>query len=473
MAIAITRQPKLKKLCSTLVPLIFTATEYTANTTNIVATCYLTNQTTAVETQISGKFRMAPSLTQLDTFHFDSSEIFNSITKYTLKDYPGNIKLGTNGGSLITQKVWTDVATYYVRVKFQREYLDAATGLIVLEPFTTDSNYFYIHEGCPERSWLNDMVLNNGGNNGSIFEFFDFKYSVDNLTNRYFTNYPIVTRKISGNRRMSNVKIHETESYMLMFVAPPDTGLCSQSEIYIKTYSDDFITLLNTHVINIVEDPNMQSVLVGFRDIKNGFTPIVGEGTDFANVKNYSVSFNVGYDNGGACAIIENATRYDFNVDRSCIENGGYMRFAFKNMLGGYDMVSSRGSYINKTKNKFQTFEKSLGYEDWNDSMEFGKSNWSNTNISSFSVTTQSLTPENAQHFAEMFSSTQVYLRVKNDSYKKISNTDSTITALEQPYYYEPIVITAGSQNIINSTGNTQKLSFSFDMAVNQRNPRY
>ena len=98
MAIVITSQPKSDKLCSTLVPLKFIVTETTADTTNIVATCYVTNQTTAVETQISGKFRMAPSLTQVDTFLFDSSEIFNTLTKYTLKDYPNNIQLGTNGG---------------------------------------------------------------------------------------------------------------------------------------------------------------------------------------------------------------------------------------------------------------------------------------------------------------------------------------------------------------------------------------
>ena len=72
-----------------------------------------------------------------------------------------------------------------------------------------------------------------------------------------------------------------------------------------------------------------------------------------------------------------------------------------------------------------------------------------------------------------MFSSTQVYLRVENDSYKKVYDVDATITALEQPYFYEPIVINAGSQNIIDSSNNTKKLTFSFDMAVNQRNPRY
>ena len=258
-----------------------------------------------------------------------------------------------------------------------------------------------------------------------------------------------------------------------MFVAPLDNRICNDYKIYIKTYSDDFLTFLNIHAIDVSESPNLQSVLVGFRDIKNAFTPIAAEGTNFINVKNYSVSFVAGNDSGGTCVYSEMSTIYNFNVDRSCIENGGYMRFAFKNMLGGYDMVSSRGAFVEKTKNKFQTFEQSLGYDNWNKAMDFGNSNWSNTNVKGFSVTTHNLKPEYAAHFAEMFSSTQVYLRVENDSYKKVYDVDATITALEQPYFYEPIVINAGSQNIIDSSNNTKKLTFSFDMAVNQRNPRY
>lgn len=472
MAIVITSQPKLNKLCSTLVPLKFIVTETTADTTNIVATCYVTNQTTGVQTQISGKFRMAPSLTQVDTFLFDSSEIFNTLTKYTLKDYPNNIQLGTNEGSLLTQKSWPDVATYFVDVRFQREYLDAATGLIVLESGTTNSNRFFVHEGVPEKRWLNDMVTSNG-NNASVFDYFNFYFDTDIQYKRYFTNYPIIKRNQTTSLRTSNVKIHESESYMLMFVAPLDNRTCNDYIIYIKTYSDDFLTFLNIHAIDVSESPNLQSVLVGFRDIKNAFTPIAAEGSNFINVKNYSVSFMAGNDNGGTCVYSEMSTIYNFNVDRSCIENGGYMRFAFKNMLGGYDMVSSRGSFVEKTKNKFQTFEQSLGYDNWNNAMDFGNSNWSNTNVKGFSVTTQNLKPEYAAHFAEMFSSTQVYLRVKNDSYKKVYDVDATITSLEQPYFYEPIVINAGSQNIIDSSNNTKKLTFSFDMAVNQRNPRY
>tara|TARA_R110000803_G_scaffold59599_2_gene118364 strand:- start:4075 stop:5493 length:1419 start_codon:yes stop_codon:yes gene_type:complete len=472
MAIVINTQPTSNKLCSTLVPLKFIVTETTADTTNIVATCYIYDQTTAVETQISGKFRMAPSLSQVDTFLFDSSEIFNTLTKYTLKDYPNNIQLGTNEGSLLTQKIWQDVATYYVAVKFQREYLDAATGLIVLEAATINSNRFYVHEGVPEKRWLNDMV-NSNGSSASVFDYFNFYFDTDKQYKRYFTNYPIIKRNQTTSLRTSNVKIHKSESYMLMFVAPIDTRLCNDYKIYIKTYSDDFLTFLNIHAIDVSDSPNLQSVLVGFRDIKNAFTPIAAEGSNFINVKNYSVSFMVGNDNGGTCVYSEMSTIYNFNVDRSCIDNGGYMRFAFKNMLGGYDMVSSRGAFVEKTKNKFQTFEQSLGYDNWNNAMDFGNSNWSNTNVKGFSVTTHNLKPEYAAHFAEMFSSTQVYLRVENDSYKKIYDVDATITALEQPYFYEPIVINAGSQNIIDSSNNTKKLTFSFDMAVNQRNPRY
>ena len=84
MAISITSQPNTSVLCSTLIPIVIKVNEATANTTNIIATCYWIDQTTSASTQIGAQYRMAPDIDDADDFLFDSSEIFNTLTKYTL-----------------------------------------------------------------------------------------------------------------------------------------------------------------------------------------------------------------------------------------------------------------------------------------------------------------------------------------------------------------------------------------------------
>ena len=470
MAISITTQPTTDTLCSTLIPLKLSVTEATADTTNIVATCYYTNQTTSVETQISGKFRMAPSLTNADNFNFDSSEIFNGLTKYTLADYPNNIDLGSNVGTTNSLQTWADVATFKVRVKFQREYLDATTGLIVLDATFTDSNYFYIHEGSPEKNWILNVVESNGQSD-SVFDYFNFQSQIKK--NRFFTNYPIT--KLSDGTIKSNVNIHENESYMLAFVAPP-TSFCGY-KFTIETYSGNFTTLLNTHDLAVTESDNLQTVLVGFRDLYNGFAPNAAEGnvsgSEFINVNSYKVIPMTGNTLASPCTYVIGGTEFHFRVNRGCLLNSGYLRFCFKNMLGGYDMVSSNGEYIVKENNTFQSFEQTLGFDNWHSPMNFGNSNWANSNVEKYTVTTESLTPKNATHFAEMFSSTQVYLRVNNNSNNKVFSSSLNNAAAAQPYVFYPIVLEGGVNSISKTSDNYSKLNFSFNMAVNQSNPRY
>ena len=470
MAIVINTEPTNLVLCSTLVPLKFKVTEATANTTNIVASCFYEDQTTSVEYQIGTKYRMSPSLTNADEFFFDASEIFNTKTKYTLNDAPNSWKLGANESNLSYQ-IWEDIASWKVRVKFQREYLDSTTGLIVLETATTDSNDFFIHEGSPEKTWLTQVVSSNGQSE-SIFQYFTLNYNSGVRSKRFLTNYPIV--KESGSLKRSLVKIHETEQFMLSFYAPV-TSLCGY-ELRISTY-DSSGSLFQTHTLTLTEDNNFATVAVGFRDLQNSFTPSVAEGNVagnlFANVASYTVAIYAGTIVGSPCTFQQGSTRFEFEVDRSCISNVGYARFCFKNMLGGYDMVTSRGQINEKTKNAFEQFEKSLGFDSWTDAMAFGNSNWANENTKKFSVVTQAMKPEFAAHFAEMFSSTDVYLRQKNESYFKVYDSDLNDDAELKPYKYYPIVITAATQPTFNSSDQRTKLKFDFAMAVNQRNPRY
>ena len=80
---------------------------------------------------------------------------------------------------------------------------------------------------------------------------------------------------------------------------------------------------------------------------------------------------------------------------------------------------------------------------------------------------------ENAAHFAEMFSSTQVYLREANDSSFKMWDTNETQNSIDVPYKFIPITITAGTQQVRKTSDNLSVLSFNFEAAVGQRNPRY
>lgn len=469
MAIVINTQPDTSKICSTLIPLVFDVTETTTDTTNIIASCYYIDQATGlITTQIGAKYRMAPNLSNVDNFIFDASEIFNTLTKYTLNDAPNNWKLGANNDSTpypLGLQTWTEIAGWKVRVKFQREYLDSTSGLIVLDPAFTNSNLFYIAEGSPEQKFLTQIVDSNGQVN-SVFDTFMLSYQpTGNLSRRLLTNYPMQSYNYG---LYSYVTIHESEQYMISFF--PNLSIYTDFNIAFLTFSGT--TPLAVHNLQVDESNNLTTACVGFRDLIHSFTPSGSEGTDFVNVTKYLVLVQCSTSTTLPSTYVNATGIYEFKVDRSCIKNVGYLRFCFKNMLGGFDMVTSRGKYNMKTNNKFNEYEQSLGYYSWSESMAFGKANWANENEVRYSVKTQPMKPIYAAHFAEMFSSTQVYLREKNDSSLKINDSTETQYSIDVPYKFNPIVITAGTTTTLRTDENLVVLEFEFSMAVNQRNPR-
>jgi hypothetical protein len=469
MAIVINTQPDTSKICSTLIPLVFDVTETTTDTTNIIASCYFIDQATGlITTQIGAKYRMAPNLSNVDNFIFDASEIFNTLTKYTLNDAPNNWKLGANNDATpypLGLQTWSEIAGWKVRVKFQREYLDSTSGLIVLDPAFTNSNLFYIAEGSPEQKFLTQIVDSNGQAN-SVFDTFMLSYQPSgNLSRRLLTNYPMQSYNYG---LYSYVTIHESEQYMISFF--PNLSIYTDFNIAFLTFSGT--TPLAVHNLQVDESNNLTTACVGFRDLIHSFTPSGSEGTDFVNVTKYLVLVQCSTSTTLPSTYVNATGIYEFNVDRSCIKNVGYLRFCFKNMLGGFDMVTSRGKYNMKTNNKFNEYEQSLGYYSWSESMAFGKANWANENEVRYSVKTQPMKPIYAAHFAEMFSSTQVYLREKNDSSLKINDSTETQYSIDVPYKFNPIVITAGTTTTLRTDENLVVLEFEFSMAVNQRNPR-
>lgn len=465
MAISLTIQPKTNRLCSTLIPISFNVVETTTDTTNIIARCMQEDQTTGVVTQVGGEYRCAPSLSNADLFKFDASEIFNSVTKYTLKDCPNNFQLGQLNNALSnTVKEWKDVAVFKVHVRFYREYLDATTGLIVVDGNFKESNTFYIHEGSPEQAWLDSAVSSNSID-GSTFYYFNLNYGISGVRyKRFFTNYPI--RQLSG-RPLSKVTIKPTESYMLM-CRPLTTSNCGY-RVRIDTYG--VTGGLNTHFVSLSETRNVTTFLCGFQDIINGLTANGSEGVDFANVTSYTVGVEAGTVTTAPCAYTLNSTLYSFTIDRSC--NGkGYLRFAFKNMLGGYDMVTSDGEYRKTVKNDMLSYTKSTGYNGWNDAMEYGAVNFANESVCKYAVTTHPMRKEYATHFVEMLSSTDVYLRHKNEANLKVLDSDLSVLVSEQPYWFKPIKIVQGTTEIIKTTENIYRIKFNFEQSINQRTPR-
>jgi len=472
MATTINMQPKSGRLCSTLLPIAYQVMDTGTGTTNIIAKCNVMDQVTAIQTQVGGSYRLAPHLTVAGLYRFDGSEIFNTVTKSTLAFIKNT--LGSKSGFQNAIYNWQDESTFYVNVNFYREYIDPATGLIIVDPTAVASSWIYILEGCPDKPFLLQAVADNGTNAGA-FNWFTAAYNSEEQSKRYFTNYPI---KAIGHQRFSNVTIHESEQYMLTYQSPR-TNFTSGCPYYFETKTYDAgNNLLNTHQTPpLTETNNVQSIMVGFWDMVNNLTPNGLEGNyagyEFGFVDHYTVNLMHNTSSTSACSMHKALTEYRFKVDRSCIKNGGYMRFVFKNMLGGYDMVTSNGKFTKKVKNKFEDFEKTLGYHDWKETMAFGKSNWSNQNIERYTVSTQLMRKDLATHFAEMLSSTQVYLKHTEVAQLRVMGADLGMDAYEHPYVFYPIVIKSGNVNVSKTQDNYASLKFQFEMAVNQRNPRY
>ena len=261
------------------------------------------------------------------------------------------------------------------------------------------------------------------------------------------------------------IDIHETEQYMLGFFPDWSAYYTCEFRISVITYDVNKTPLSLHYVTNLIPvSDNLTTVSLGFRDLQNSLTPSAGEGTNFSLVGYYSVYIQSSISNDPiACAYLTYVPTITFKVDRSCILNSGYLRFCFKNMLGAFDQVTSKGVFKKSAKNKFTEYEQSLGYFPLGDSMQFSKGNWSNENTITYSVTTQPMKPDFAKFFAEMFSSTEVYLREKNDSHLLIQNSLANTNALLVPYKFVPIVITGESSPILNTDDNLVRLKSIFN----------
>ena len=470
MAITISVQPEQDGIASTLIPIFFKCLETTASTTNLIARCYYEPCAGGDPIKVGGDFRLAPRVDFTDLFYFDASEVFNTITKYTLDDMPNNIKVGkANLTFSELRQVWECVATYKVYVNFYIESVNA-DGLVEVDwDNPVKSNEFYVHQGSPEQSWLASPMVSNNGTfaSSSALNMFNMYYQSDRSGKRFLTNYPI-----QGTRPESQVDIRTDESFLLAFFNEsnlPNAGYQTRVQTLDNTGS-----ILNTHTDVLQSSSHYTTFLCGWRDMfaSGALTPNTGEGTNFENVKKYTFQIWVG-NSPSASSQVYYSTKYVFNVIRKCKEKG-YLRFCFLNQLGGYDMVTSKGAYITKQKAEFEKFDRSQGYDEWDNGMYFGKSNWAGTNTMIYSVTTQLMRKDKAEHFAQMFASSQVYLKFDQQSVAdKVEWANIDAIVANQPSYFRPIRMQQATARIINTNDNVYKLKFDFEVSINERTPRY
>ena len=469
MAITISLQPETDGIASTLIPIFFKCLESTASTTNLVAKCYYVPCGGGDGVKVGGDFRLAPRYGFTDLFYFDASEVFNTITKYTLDDMPNNIKVGkANLAFNQLRQVWECVATYKVYVNFYIESV-GADGLVSVDwDNPTKSNEFYVHQGSPEQSWLASPVVTNNGTfaSSSALNMFNMYYQSDRSGKRFLTNRPI-----QGIRPETHVDIRTDESFLLAFFNEsnsPNAGYQTR----IQTIAGN--SLLNTHTDILSPSSHYTTFLCGWRDMfaSGALTPNASEGTNFENVTKYTFQIWAG-NSPSPSSQVYYSTKYVFKVIRKCKEKG-YLRFCFLNQLGGYDMVTSKGAYITKQKSEFEKFDRSQGYDEWDNGMYFGKSNWAGTNSMLYSVTTQLMKKQDAEHFAQMFMSSQVYLKFDQQGVAdkvEWANLDTLID--NQPSMFIPIRMQQATARIINTNDNVYKLKFDFEVSINERTPRY
>jgi len=427
--------------------------------------------------QVGGDYRLAPATDSVDNFLFDASEVYNNLTKWRLSDWQGNVEYGhTWSNSYDAGIYWQGIATFECYVKFFQEELNTTTGLVEVDYSNfVESKRFYVHEGCPETSWLRGVVQSNGNlNSNNALQYFR-SYLTNGRYGRWLTNYPITQDAI--NRTFSDVTIHENERYLLWTLVKSDgTETICKQKLVLNTF--DGINLLETRDWIVLDQglgfviDHLFSVSVGFQDIKDCFTPTTNEGTNWENVTDYKIAWQLCSLDGTDCDDCNvSATIYRFKVKRGCVGKG-YKRFAFKNMLGGYDLVSSFGSVVEKNKITTNDYTKTTGFFGWDNAMDYGRINYQSDQEEITEVVTHPMRVNMAQHFAEMFNSTDVYLRVDNDTSKKVDVPSIATQNEEQPHYFIPIRIIPGTFETTRTTNGFVKLKFSFQKSINQRNPR-
>mgnify|MGYP003131780987 CR=1 FL=1 len=471
---SVTIQIQPRNIISTLEPCFFQFSQSAVDTLNVVAQLQYDTTGSGNWVNWGGRMRSAPVLNVAGVFQLEAQDIWNSLPK----GFANDIKMLGSGccyggglGSSLPQMQWSQICNWQVRLIVQREFLDASTGFIELDPQTTISNTFVVYEASPPRrnslwgtSYIPDSdTLGEYVMQGNASEARDgFLWLTDAITQRK-ARTPMITCHIKPTEQFY---LHTINGRLL-------SGVSNPNRLVIETFNAQDM-MLNGRVISWLNGSSnnyMQSIDVGFRSIKCALSEGGAESADFANVAYYHVYNSVSNGSSG----LSKSVVWKFIVDRSC-NTKAYQRFLWKNQLGGWDMFTIDGKLTSRRKFKHSKYEKRIGRD--TSVYSYGENNWLNTEETIFKVDSQKMTTDQAMWISKIAASSFTYLRVDMQSDYN-PQTWQDFSALEtwrdagRCNKFIPIIIDSTSIRYQDTNKrNIQKVSFEYKLALSNIYPR-
>lgn len=515
--------PTADSMRSTLLPITFEIDEGSADTLYIVA---------VIEYDLDGSWedlgtgiRLAQDLDDSTRFYFNAEQLLSTLTYYDYdnfnnryagggRDYRvgewgriyGYTGVATGGGANINLK---QSAVWSIKVRFYREYLDSATGLIVTDPNETLSNGFYISE-----LGLSQVEMFSSRQNQEYEEFHLIgDTAVANAGLRLLSNAPQpIKTNLSATNFISGIwskntaqSVSQDDGYLTITTYNNNIGFVG-NHIIMADITSIVPLVADFGVWDILADTTQFLVPVGLRDMAGainnddawvfprasaplfgitGFWPnesTDGAGTSFNNVDTYIVSV-VDYTVPATPTLLSQvvfvntegpnyATSTGEILCGADFEESNYpnLVFHFKNRLGGFDRFENVGKYTIKKNIQSNTFERRAfnpnsvsGVFDKMASVN-GKMKIASESIDKYSVTTQHLSSAEAEWLTEMFGSTQVMIQVPSS------------TAVGGKVYSQsmmlPVLINNGEVEYHNTDEGTIEISFTMSVAKTTKVPR-
>lgn len=482
-------QPRNDAITSTITSIPFRVSESSADTINIIATVEYNDGSSWV--QWGGIMRCAPRLDYPTYYQLNIADLVNSLPVGRGSQVLSGLTIGdcwhTTPMAGCPQTYWKNISNWNVRVKFQREYLDAATGLIELDPDQATSNEFYVHQGAPPlRNLANENIGYLASVNGGQFDPWVHQQNPTNRRNKFLfmTDSPLIKR---FEKWQYEFKCREDENLFLSCWNGTLIGIITlENRIQIQTFSAQSGVPLNTHIISWTafggfDSAGFMSINVGMKCFRlGGLTPNAAEGSTagslFENVDYYVIHNLVS--NTTNTARTSTSMPVKVTVDRTC-RNAGYQRFLWRNQLGAYDMFSSKGMVTTQSKTVRSKFEKRVDMFSQFDPNEFGSENWLNVGTQQYKVDTHDLENHEVELLKGIMNSPEVYIRVPfydDKGYNlRAFNTDEYNGSWfddNNCYVFVPIVITTTSFKQRKTTENMTKVRFQYQWANKERYPR-
>ena len=503
-AVTILKQPSRDGVCATLANIDFIFQELSSDTVNVIVQCYVYQ--VGVWQELGGQVRVASNLYTSTIYNFNATGIAALLPKGKLTDLAA---LGSGDGcnlGVFNTKIsgqMTEKSDWKFKLIVQREFLDAATNTIKLDPQTTTSFEFNVWEASPPISnviygywsgtqnttrYMNPYLMtdNNNQNSGWLW-----------MTDCVLRNKRMITND-GGNittrwEPMYDVTIKEFEQfYIFCGNGNLRTGITNTNDLVIETYDEQnrflgqHIFDWNTLIFGGYSNAGRCYFDAGWRTLKNSLNFNVAEGTIGRDVDHYTIKTLV---SDSSNVPNKSSSKWYFTIDRECVKKArplaAYQRFSWKNAMGGFDFFTSDGMLKTERKFKPSRYEKRQEYLG---NTTIGKQNYQSSVEYRHKVTTHEMSNLEAEWFSKMLASPQTYIRVETNR-NTTSNAIPLITNLigmDAPSYndydisdglrdaamcnqYMPIVIDTKSVQISTTKDNSVKIKFTYSYAADNQ----